>query len=47
MTNITKQSNNYLLDVDTVNGPKPLTLTGIELLKLAMEINRFIKIEQL
>jgi hypothetical protein len=45
MTVITKTSERYLLDVDTVNGPKPLTMTGVKLLRLATEINRFIKIE--
>lgn len=45
MTNIKKISGLYLLDIDTKDGVKYLQLSGVQMLALADEIHRFIKIE--
>jgi hypothetical protein len=45
MTVITKTSDLYLLDVDTVNGPKSIVLTGINMISLADAVNRYVKID--
>lgn len=43
MTTIKKISGRYILDVETVDGVKYLTLTGMQLFGLSNEIDRYIK----